>query len=136
MFGQAAMVLPEDEIKVGDSWDLSSRQNSAMGEFDRVHTYTYTGTEDDAQRFDLQTKLKPVKSEMEKKKADGQGMAQVAVPPELVEFKGEGKIVLDSETGVYKSSEMKNTLSSRQKYREKTLKTTVVTTIKMTIEKK
>ena len=128
LMGAAAVVLPETELQSGASWNNKSTVINEFGEFSRIRSYKFIGTEVQGQTklasFVVETTMEPV--------------AETPKPesPTLVEFSESGTMKFDSVAGYFVASEIKNNITTEIPYREKTITTTSNSVIQMSIEKK
>ena len=129
VIGASAIVLPSD-LRQGKSWTDEADVSTAMGQLQRVRTYTYSGAskEDGISigEFDLVVELNAVAAD---KTAD-------VHRSKLIEFSGTGKLLMDLDGGFLKSSRVENRTTTEKPYREKTIATTVTNEIETIVMKK
>jgi hypothetical protein len=126
LMGAAAIVLPENELKTGESWETESPVDNQFGQFNRIRRYTFAGTEEPSElaSFHIKTTLDQI------------AQASTPDPPTLIEFSESGSMKLDPAVGYFVSSDIKNVSKTELPYREKKIITTVNSSIQMSIVKK
>ncbi len=127
MFGQSAIVFPEQAISVGDDWKSESEVSNSLGTFTRIHTYSY----DSSQQKDQKTMQHiSIKTELKQKAANQQGS-------ELVAFSGGGQLWMDNEAGYVTESSLANELKTINKtYPSSIIYTTITSRVSMKVVKK
>ncbi len=124
IWGQSAMMLPENELAVGDEWNSKNEIMLPMGKFARTNTYKLTNSNESQAEIELNTSIEliePVKIK--------EGETQV----KLVSFNGSGAIQWNAKEGFLSSSKVSNTIKTDRPYREKNVVTSATSTIELSI---
>ncbi len=127
MFGQSAIIFPEQAISVGDDWKSESEVSNSLGTFTRIHTYSYDGSQQKDQKTMQHVSIK---TELKQKATSQQGS-------ELVEFTGSGQLWMDNEAGYVRESSLANELKTINKtYPSSIINTTITSRVSMKVVKK
>ena len=126
LMGAAAIVLPDSELKIGENWETESPVENQFGQFNRIRSYTFTGTDETSElvTFEIKTTMDQIAE------------ASSREPAMLIEFEESGSMKLDPAGGYFVSSDIKNVSTTELPYREKKIITTVNSSIQMSIIKK
>jgi hypothetical protein len=115
IFGDTAVVFPEQALAVKESWQSTDSVQNAIGTIERKHTFTNEGKKQigDKSVFEIS-----VETEIAVKQP-GENEARID------DFQGEGLIWFDPVEGIVTGGEMRNRLKTSRSYRDKIIHTTV-----------
>ena len=132
IFGASAIVLPENDLKAGESWSDESIKITPVGKFNRIRKYAFQGmnTVDGREmaKFSLDATMEKI--EGDEPTADSEPMGK------LTKFAGSGTLLLDAEAGYFTRSKINNEVQIEKPYREKFITSVVTNEIEMLVRKK
>jgi len=126
MFGDTAVVFPDQALAVNESWQSTDSVNNAIGTIDRKHIYTNDGMKQVGDKSVVQISMK---TEITVKQP-GENDAQVD------DFQGSGLIWFDPGEGIVTGGEIQNQMKTSRTYRDKVIHTTVDNSIVMKVARK
>jgi hypothetical protein len=115
LFGDTAVVFPEQAPAVKESWQLTDSVQNAIGTIERKHTFTNQGEKQIGGKSAYEIS---VKTEIAVEQP-GENEARVD------DFQGEGLIWFDPNEGIVTEGEVRNRLETSRSYRDKIIHTTV-----------
>ena len=123
LFGQSAIVFPEDELTVGGNWNSKTNVANSLGTFEKTNSYSYAGIENKLHRFNIKTDLN--KTEAGKAGSD------------VNKFAGSGQLLFDADAGFVTESMIKNEMNTENKsYKDTTINTVINSNVLMKVSKK
>ncbi|MFK7766906.1 MAG: DUF6263 family protein [Mariniblastus sp.] len=132
ILGTSAIVLPEGNLKSGESWKEESSLVTPFGQFNRVRKYTFNGmkTVDGHELAEF-----TLDATMEKIEETGAAQTPESIG-KLLKSAGSGILRLDVEGGYFTSSKINNEVQTERPYREKMITSVLTNEIQMRVEKK
>lgn len=127
MLRQSAAVLPEQPVDEGATWESQSRTQAPVGTLKQTNHYTHAGTE---QREGKTLDKITVRTMLELVEPKEQPAAKLA----LKQQQQTATLYFDADAGRFVESEIKQSLTSETPYRDNVIRTTVESTMRMTIE--
>jgi hypothetical protein len=128
MLRQSAAVLPEQPVSPDDTWTVKTASKSPIGDLDQVHNFTYEGEEQKnghtLQKIVVETSLALAKSK---------GNSEPSM--KLEDQTQTGTLYFDAEAGNFVASTIDQKFTSQTPYREMIIRSTVDSTLTMTIER-
>jgi hypothetical protein len=122
---QSLVVLPEKEVKSGDSWQREASLSTALGKFKQTTTFKLQPSDDassDVARIESNSEL-----ELEQ---PGKGKAT------LKQQQQKGVILFDQTAGRLRSAEVEQELVTASSLKDTPIQVRLTSTLKMTLEKK
>lgn len=129
LFGQSAVVLPDSAPSSSTPWTVKNTITTEAGTYDRQHSYQWTGNRQDNGKtladIKMSTTITPAVDDK-----------TTAPDVKFVSFEGNGDLEMNVTDGHFTSTKTVNKMQTEKSYREKTIITTVTSTIEMQVNKK
>lgn len=123
LFGQSAIVFPENELAKGDDWDSTAKVENSLGVFEKKNVYKYAGPENGSHRFNIATELNQT--------ADGKAGSKV------ISFAGSGQLMFNVDAGHVTESTITNKMNTENNsYKETTINTVIDSKVSMKVNRK
>lgn len=125
---QSAVVLPKDAINEGDEWKTKTTAKTPIGELTQNHTYTYVGSNQGDEEGAPAVEKITVTSTLDLKAPKTSG-SKITIK----EHTQTGQLLFDADAGRFVETSISQKIVSELPYRNLNIKSTVETSLKMTI---